>query len=269
MLLLACHFKDRQVSKCWQRQSSHSLLSTVFRCWITLGLAIRLAQSVGLHVDLKAAKKDRNVGDSESETQETRRRVWYSLYVLDRLVALQLGRPPAISDEDCYVSLPSRVDDSNHDWDAEPLPVISTEEKSVGEYFVRVIEFSSILGRVLRDLCNPHRKFVEKLEETRNLDEIILSWKQRLPRYLRFDIGHAFEKSVTYKRQASIDRNFWLEVPIPADIQIEKPLGNQVSPHTGLDTSPFSRILTSEPRTRRIGSERTQQPQAMLRASLY
>lgn len=144
------------------------------------------------------------MGQSESETQETRRRVWYSLYVLDRLIALQLGRPPAIFDEDCYVSLPSRKDDSMQDGgDASPATVGSTETRSVGEYFVRVIEFSSILGRVLRALCNPHHKIVDKLQATARLDGFILAWKQKLPRYLRFDIGHAFEKSVTFKRQAS------------------------------------------------------------------
>lgn len=160
---------------------------------------------MGLHVELQIVESNRDAGQSESESQETRRRVWYSLYVLDRLIALQLGRPPAIFDEDCYVSLPSRKDDLvQNGGDATPAPVGTGETKSVGEYFVRVIEFSSILGRVLRALCNPHRKIVDKLEGTAKLDEMILAWKQRLPRYLRFDIGHAFEKSVTFKRQASL-----------------------------------------------------------------
>lgn len=168
-------------------------------------MAIRLAQSVGLHVNLQAVKTDRDAGESESETQETRRRVWYSLYVLDRLIALQLGRPPAIFDEDCFVSQPSRKDDLVRNEDAGPLiPGVTSEAESVGEYFVRVIEFSSILGRALRALCDPRRNFVEKLEGTAELDEAILAWKQGLPRYLRFDYGHAFEKSVTFKRQASI-----------------------------------------------------------------
>ncbi|KAK2602912.1 hypothetical protein N8I77_009409 [Diaporthe amygdali] len=125
---------------------------------------------------LATVKKGRDHFDSVSELPEIRRRVWYSLYVLDRLLALQLGRPPAVSDEECYVSLPSVVDDMNHDWETEPLPTVSNGEKSVGEYF---------------------------LENTRNLDEILLAWKQRLPRYLRFDVGHAFEKSMIFKRQST------------------------------------------------------------------
>lgn len=156
---------------------------------------------MGLHVELQAVKSDRDAGESKSETQETRRRVWYSLYVLDRLIALQLGRPPAIFDEDCYVSRPSYKDEMVPNEDTGPLPGVPSEAKSVGEYFVRVIEFSSILGRALRALCDPRRKFVQKLEGTARLDEAILAWKQGLPRYLHFDYGHAFEKSVTFKRQ--------------------------------------------------------------------
>lgn len=159
---------------------------------------------MGLHVDLEAVKSDHDAGESASETQETRRRVWYSLYVLDRLIALQLGRPPAIFDEDCHVSLPSRKDDSVRNEDTGSQSLVSSETKSVGEYFVQVIGFSSILGRALRALCDPRRKFVDKLEGTAKLDEAILAWKQNLPRHLRFYIGHAFEKSVTFKRQASI-----------------------------------------------------------------
>lgn len=163
-------------------------------CWITLGIAVRLAQSLGLHT---------NTGDQK--TAETRRRLWYSLYVLDRLVALQLGRPPAISDNDCNASLPSRADDSEHDWDAGDLPTISAEEPSVGDYFLRVIEFSSIVGRVLGEIYNPRRDSAAKLISTKACDEQLLDWKQRLPRFLRFDIGHAFEKSVPFRRQVSRD----------------------------------------------------------------
>lgn len=158
---------------------------------------------MGLHVDLATVKEGRDDFDSVSELPEVRRRVWYSLYVLDRLLALQLGRPPAVSDEECYVSLPSVVDDMTHDWEAEPLTAATNGEESVGEYFVRVIEFSSILGRVPKDLYHPRRTFAQKLENTRTLDELLLSWKQRLPRHLRFDVGHAFEKSMVFKRQAS------------------------------------------------------------------
>ena len=64
-----------------------------------------MGQSIGLHVD--AAYKE-DVGNPKLIDHELRRRTWYSMFVLDRLLALQLGRPTAIHETDFAVMLPSR-----------------------------------------------------------------------------------------------------------------------------------------------------------------
>lgn len=122
--------------------------------------------------------------------------------MLDRLIALQLGRPPAIHDDDCHISLPSRLDDANIDWDADAYPRNPDDGPSIGDYFVCVIEFSKIVGFVLRDLYGPKGDKRDELMSTRSLDKQLLDWKRRLPRTLRFDIGHTFEKSLLFKKQA-------------------------------------------------------------------
>ncbi|KAJ3946298.1 uncharacterized protein N0V96_004658 [Colletotrichum fioriniae] len=117
-------------------------------CWMTLGQAVRIAQGIGLHVE-----KDKNNSRHTVET-ETRRRVWYSIYVLDRLLSLQLGRPAAVHEDDFNVPLPSRRADSEIEWEATHMepPV---EETSGGDYFLAVIGFSQILGRALREVFGP------------------------------------------------------------------------------------------------------------------
>lgn len=130
-----------------------------------------------------------------------RRRLWYSLYVLDRLLALQLGRPPAIRDDDMVVPLPSR------DYD----PEATTENQNgfeldllEGNYFLAVIEFSRIVGFVLRDLYSPRKANLrEELLKTKALDQQLLEWKSNLPRNLRFDRGHTFDRREALKRQVS------------------------------------------------------------------
>lgn len=53
------------------------------RCWLTLGLAIRIAQSIGLHVE----RHHIQTGSSKNQVAlELQRRTWHSLYVLDRYV---------------------------------------------------------------------------------------------------------------------------------------------------------------------------------------
>lgn len=59
-----------------------------------IGMAVRSAYSLGLH------KEETLTIFTESE-QNIRRNVWKSLFVLDRFVSCQLGRPTAISEEEC------------------------------------------------------------------------------------------------------------------------------------------------------------------------
>ncbi len=126
------------------------------------------------------------------------------MYVLDRLLSLQLGRPPAIHDDDCHHSLPWRIDDTLIDWDGDQLVSDNPpEDTQGGDYFLHVIEFSSIVGRVLRDIYAPRQARLARneLERTSELNRQLLDWKAGLPRTLRFDMGHAFEKSLMLKRQ--------------------------------------------------------------------
>ena len=171
------------------------------RCWTTLGLAIRIAQSVGLHVE----RDDRKPLEGKAAVKtEIGRRIWYSLYVLDRLLSLQLGRPPAIHDDDCPLSLPSRAEYTGIDWEAEDSDPVVFDSPSTGDYFLSVIALSRIIGYVLRDLYGPHRpkSTTDGLASTIAIDKQLLEWKRNLPRTLRFDFGHAFEMSLSFKRQA-------------------------------------------------------------------
>ncbi|VUC33466.1 unnamed protein product [Clonostachys rosea] len=167
-------------------------------CWATLGQAVRTAQSIGLHVEQKTTLP-------VSPEIERRRRLWYSIYVLDRLLSLQLGRPPAIHDADCDVPLPSRVGDGDIDWDADEVQA-SSEGFCAGDYFLAVISFSEIVGHVLRDLYSPKpcHNTGAGMSSTKDLDRRLLQWKLHLQRPLRFDLGHAFDTSTTYKRQRNM-----------------------------------------------------------------
>lgn len=136
---------------------------------------------------------------------ERRRRVWYAIYVLDRLLALQLGRPPAIHDDDFNVPLPSRAGDAEVDWNGDELIQKTDDSPSHGDYVVAMISFSEIVGRVLRGLYCPTKSHItaEDLLKTKDLDQQLIEWKSGLPRTLRFDLGHAFDKSYIFHRQVS------------------------------------------------------------------
>lgn len=70
--------------------------------WNWLGNAVRVGQDLGLYFD--------------SETWpvvegEMRRRTWWAIYILDRVLATEMGHPFLIDDADCSVDLPAAVDD--------------------------------------------------------------------------------------------------------------------------------------------------------------
>ena len=154
------------------------------------------------------------------------------MYVLDRLLALQLGRPVAMYEADFAVTLPSRderiafecgseqsiprtwLEDEEESETEKQNAAIGKEalpggETSVMDYFLSVIQFSHVLGQVIRELYHPTQ--VESSPEdmllsTSSLDKSLYLWKISLPHHLRFDLGHTFEKSVTFKRQVRDNR---------------------------------------------------------------
>ncbi|KAH8803655.1 fungal-specific transcription factor domain-containing protein [Xylogone sp. PMI_703] len=174
------------------------------RCWNTLGLAIRVAQSIGLHVE--DSLKQPLTGLTPRE-QETERRTWYSMYVLDRLLALQLGRPVAIHEEGYCVNLPSETLETMCLFDGGTERSLLDGKPSPLHYFTSVIKFSQILGQVISNLYRPSQ-VVDDPDQmllcTATLDGRLTEWKLELPRHLRFDLGHTFEKSMIFKRQRNM-----------------------------------------------------------------
>jgi hypothetical protein len=67
--------------------------------WVKIGLAVRISQDLHLMME-----PDPTLPVAE---QEERRRLFWSLYLLDRFVSCSRQRPPAILDVDCQVQLPS------------------------------------------------------------------------------------------------------------------------------------------------------------------
>ncbi|CAG8821825.1 15550_t:CDS:2, partial [Gigaspora rosea] len=95
--------------------------------WLYTGMAIRLAQDMGLHRD--SAKWNFNAREAE-----IRKRVWWACVISDRLSSAALGRPLAICEDDCDVEHPV-------------FGVIPEEPKYYAEEWTELIKISLILGR--------------------------------------------------------------------------------------------------------------------------
>ncbi|KAL8771006.1 MAG: hypothetical protein Q9209_003425 [Squamulea sp. 1 TL-2023] len=77
--------------------------------WTWLGTAVRMGQDIGLHVS--------NVKGSFID-QVVDRPVWWTVYVCDRLLSLELGRPAMIHDDECEINLPTPTDTNGRTRDS-------------------------------------------------------------------------------------------------------------------------------------------------------
>ncbi|POS78362.1 hypothetical protein DHEL01_v203243 [Diaporthe helianthi] len=123
--------------------------------WLKIGLAIRIAQ------DLQLMKEPSE--ELSSVEREEHRRVFWSIYLLDKLVSCGKSRTPAISDEDCHVQLPCDEDtfrkgehkntatlDDLHQWNAESISACGN--------FALALLVGSALGRCARYVLHERRR---------------------------------------------------------------------------------------------------------------
>ncbi|KAI2827308.1 transcriptional regulator family: Fungal Specific TF [Aspergillus niger] len=84
--------------------------NTVAQSWRLAGQAVRIAQDLGLHI---ASLKDPHFSTSDHAADaQVAQRVWWSLFTLDCLTSICLGRPMAATLDDCCCELPSTDGDS-------------------------------------------------------------------------------------------------------------------------------------------------------------
>ncbi|KAF9924139.1 hypothetical protein FBU30_005833 [Linnemannia zychae] len=67
--------------------------------WLYTGMSIRIAQDIGLH--------RQDVIEDEPEEREVKKRLWWCLYMADRLGSAILGRPMTLNDDGFSVQMPT------------------------------------------------------------------------------------------------------------------------------------------------------------------
>ncbi|ORZ13577.1 fungal-specific transcription factor domain-domain-containing protein, partial [Absidia repens] len=176
--------------------------------WLINAAAIRMAQDLGLH-------RSSEVWEISEDEKETRRRVWWAVYIMDKWSAASTGRPQTIFDEDCDESYPSEsapweevmdmAANTNADDNLPRFPSLdkSVAQKAKGERipiyqpFVQLVKLSEILGHILQGLYTPWAKkySAEHGSDTivSYLDKALSDWRAALPPTLQVS-GTNFRK---------------------------------------------------------------------------
>ncbi|KAG6880276.1 hypothetical protein C0992_001845 [Termitomyces sp. T32_za158] len=124
--------------------------------WIRLGIAIRMAQDLGLH---RAESVKQNI--------ELRRRLWGACLISDRWTSLTYGHPSMIDIQDCDARLPSSGDPNEL-------------------YMDELVRLSVILGRVLKTIYSPSGLSSTTDDKLYALLGDMEAWKAGLPEQLKF-----------------------------------------------------------------------------------
>ncbi|CAO1627091.1 unnamed protein product [Jaminaea pallidilutea] len=149
------------------------------RMWNRLGVALRMAQDLGLHRDASG----RDDLDEYAHFLEQKRRIWGACVTADRLVSVALGHPLAIDLTDCDVRLPSPYEVLRYPTD---LPTLPGEERPFG-FNTEMLKLSILFGRVQKTIYSPTGLMKASDMEITGLLADIDQWREGLPESLRFN----------------------------------------------------------------------------------
>ncbi|KAG7294530.1 hypothetical protein NEMBOFW57_004605 [Staphylotrichum longicolle] len=135
-----------------------------------VGLAVRMAISLGMHEEVPEPDRAALTG----EELEYRRRVWWSVYSMDRILTVKSGNPVMIHDDDISMAMPSRLPS-----EPEYCPAVT---------LAFYTELSRILGDIARLYAPRSSSSPQKLQEAmHDLAGRLQRWHDALPQQLRFD----------------------------------------------------------------------------------
>ncbi|KAK7217827.1 hypothetical protein V2G26_005830 [Clonostachys chloroleuca] len=115
--------------------------------WLKIGLSVRIAQDLELMEEPSCT--------SSIVEQEERRRTFWSIYLLDKLVSCGRSRPPAIADEDCRLRLPCD-EEAFRQGSLQKMATLyqvsnwTADSERIGGNFALTILAASALGRCAR-----------------------------------------------------------------------------------------------------------------------
>lgn len=167
----------------------HLRSATSHGLWYMIGLAMRTCIDLGLH-------RKSSVTQLDPYTVQLRRRLFWTVYYLERAIALSLGRPVSISDRHIDIDLPLDVDDNIHDpailvAEQSQPNTTKTTTLSLFRSLLRIRRIDSRIQNTIYRADRPLQELRPKLDKIYNLLE---DWKAsivvRLPRDMDYAMLH-------------------------------------------------------------------------------
>ncbi|TDL26205.1 hypothetical protein BD410DRAFT_836854 [Rickenella mellea] len=218
--------------------------------WMFLGMAIRMAQDLGLH---RAADQWQRMGVdifTPSQKQE-RKQVWWACIIVDKYMSINIGRPVTITDRDFDTELP--LDDPSEEYDLwkpyPPVPEKSTYQPAASRTnscFRAAASLAVIVGCIIDKIYAIRSGSGSKLTNyLRKLEVRLEKWHLALPEYLRF--FSSSDKLVPPPHVLCIHIQYWCAVLLLHRKFIPNPRSSQSesNPNDGLQYGDGNASLNS------------------------
>ncbi|KAH8812618.1 fungal-specific transcription factor domain-containing protein [Xylogone sp. PMI_703] len=144
--------------------------------WFLVGVAARMAIGMGLH----AASTYQNLPVNVSEH---RKRLFFSLYMMDRVVSLALGRPFAMRDDDIDVEPFADADDENIKPDKIiPQDPLQPSSISVPLHILALRKIASEIGERVYSTNKTRNLLPEQRDQIiQDIHKKLIEWRRNMP----------------------------------------------------------------------------------------
>jgi hypothetical protein len=198
------------------------------QCWVFVGLAIRTAQSLGLHLPQTSECI------SNMRTRELLRKVWHGCVLMDRVVSLTCGQPSTISVKTASaVPLPLAIDEGNLLQGSVLQYAIEAQGTSIIDFYLSSLRLCEILqdaifiidSTKLRTVDGSHNTHashlsghlssIEGRSSVYEVERRLSNWEKGLPDHLKIG-NHAQNEgtdSVLYRQAVVLHQRYVEGVP--------------------------------------------------------
>lgn len=150
--------------------------------WYMIGLAMRTCVDLGLH-------REAHYGNVPPYEGQLRRRLFWTVYFLERVLAVSVGRPYSIADHDIDAQLPLEIDDTVRDdgliartLAVSPSPTFQASRPSsnitLAIQCIRLKRLESYIQGTIYRVDKPVTSLVSKINPTLKMLE---DWHRALP----------------------------------------------------------------------------------------
>ncbi|KAL1742298.1 fungal-specific transcription factor domain-containing protein [Schizophyllum fasciatum] len=193
-------------------------IGAMAEAWTYIGMAVRMAQDLGMHRSADGWSRTRLGGKlfSDEELSE-RKRIWYGCVIMDKYVSAYIGRPLGIFERDFDTTLPSANDPEEYE-DCKPYSSLCSHERmrlqAVPGRSISCFNASATLSNILSMIIQAVysvRSGPAPDDEVQYLEGLLDRWYIALPEHLRRDPGFA-NQTAPLPHVLALHMQYWCSV---------------------------------------------------------